>query len=220
MHLLCGVQFMKIIPIAFSARDFSDFESVLSLAASRLSSPWTLGDSTDAGDFHIVSLNQPDDLSTLLNGSPTLDLWRVIAYADSGSEAAAHWILSRREGSPPRLSELISLLNTIDQHFKDAASSELGQATPSSSPDGQDSVAAEPLATGGTAAVDVALPSHAASPLAADVPSAAPPADDDLSEVDARAGKRVLDGEMKPDERVPALSFLEKIGQLFGLHKE
>jgi len=115
---------MKIIPIAFTTRDLSDFESVLSLAASRLNSRWALAGPGEAGDFHIVALGRPDELPALLRGSSALYPWRVIVYASGESDVGARWTLGRKEGSPPRLSELISLLNSIEQHFIGGESSE------------------------------------------------------------------------------------------------
>jgi hypothetical protein len=114
------MQSLKIIPVAFTARDFSDFESVLSLASSRLTARWILGKPAETGDFQLVSVDRPEDFAAFLRDSPALDPWRVIAYVGNGSKVAAQWMLDRREGSPPRLSELAGLLNAIDRHFNPA----------------------------------------------------------------------------------------------------
>ena len=112
---------MKIIPVSFTSRDLSDFESVLNLAAPRLTHQWTLGAAGEAGDLHIVSAGGVEDLASFLSGPPGKDPLRVIAYTGEEGKTAGCWRIARREGSPPRLSELISLLNGITEHFDSAA---------------------------------------------------------------------------------------------------
>lgn len=108
---------MKIIPVSFTSRDLSDFESVLDLATPRLSRPWTLGTAGEVGDLHIVSAGGAEDLASFLSGPPSRNPVRVIAYMGEEGGAAGCWKIVRREGSPPRLSELINVLNGIAQHF-------------------------------------------------------------------------------------------------------
>jgi hypothetical protein len=110
---------MKIIPIAFTSRELSDFSSVLDLAASRLSKPWSLVDSEVIADFHVVSIHDPEEFSLLAESAPDLD--RIIVYSDGQFPTRARWTLTRRESSPPRVSELITLLQRIEKHLEETA---------------------------------------------------------------------------------------------------
>jgi hypothetical protein len=108
---------MKIIPIAFTAQELSDFQSVLDLAASRLPRPWALGESSEPGDFHIISMDRPEEFSKHLRISPHLDSLRIIAYTPEDPAAEARWVLRKRPNSPPRMSELWNLLANIERYL-------------------------------------------------------------------------------------------------------
>lgn len=111
---------MKIIPIAFTERELSDFSSVLDLAVSRLSRPWSLADSAAMADFRIIAVHGPEEFSRLVENVPEPD--RIIVYGDDQLPVQACWFLTRRENSPPRVSELIALFQQVEQSLEETAS--------------------------------------------------------------------------------------------------
>jgi hypothetical protein len=109
---------MKIIPIAFTSQELSELQSVLDLAASRLPRPWMLGEPDEQGDFHIISIDQPEELSKHLRISSHLDPQRIIAYMPEETAAETRWVLRKRPHSPPRMSEIWNLLANIEQYLQ------------------------------------------------------------------------------------------------------
>ncbi len=104
---------MRLIPIALTPRELSDLNSVLDLAASRLTTAWTIGYAAEKNGYYIISLNREEELSALLPTLPDPNPSRIIAYIPETEAMAARWKIIKRAGSPPRLSEIIELLNAI-----------------------------------------------------------------------------------------------------------
>jgi hypothetical protein len=160
---------MKIIPVAFTSRELSDLQSILDLAASRLPRSWTLDESPEQGDFHIISMDGPEEFSRHLKISPNLDPRRIIAYIPEETTVEARWILRKRPNSPPLMSELRNLLANIERYLQ-GLDTETVEGAPKGAEENRQTIAGESASRNDTLTETLVSPPDS-SGTAEDMPS-------------------------------------------------
>lgn len=107
---------MRLIPVAFTQKELSDFRPIFDLASAKLTGSWNIGEPNTTGDGYIVSVHSDEELSHLIETTPSFD--RIIIYTSESVPATFPWTLTRRIDAPPRITEVREVLEKISQFLE------------------------------------------------------------------------------------------------------